>query len=444
MQTLSVLTVEDDAIVVATPTGDRFRLPLDAALRARIASSSGPASEKRVSPREIQAHIRSGLTSEQVAAMTGVPVAFIERFTGPVLAERSYIVESALAVRLPPETEGARSRTFGAVMGERLDALAAKDVRWTSAKEPSGWVLAVAFSADDIQHAARWRFDPKHMRLDPDNVEASTLSQQGVPAALTPRLRAIEPTAPVTIVRPAGPDAALSAPAPVTGPGPRLPHGARVAAVPAEEPDRSRFDSAAFRFPPMERAPKEAEPAAETGTGTTATPERPKPRDVRRTADRPAPAQPAQPAQPRRIDRTDRTDRTESADEAERRRPAGRPERVQDTDELPPTAAIDVVGDVFAPRPATDRPAPAPRREPAPVHRLPVRDAATPVEERPTEPIRRRRDRGRPGLAPVDPTPATPEDAEEPAERPAPAVRPRRGRTSMPSWDEIVFGRDEP
>jgi hypothetical protein len=25
-----------------------------------------------------------------------------------------------------------------------------------------------------------------------------------------------------------------------------------------------------------------------------------------------------------------------------------------------------------------------------------------------------------------------------------PTVRPRRGRTSMPSWDEIVFGRDEP
>jgi hypothetical protein len=23
------------------------------------------------------------------------------------------------------------------------------------------------------------------------------------------------------------------------------------------------------------------------------------------------------------------------------------------------------------------------------------------------------------------------------------SVRPRRGRTSMPSWDEIVFGRDE-
>jgi hypothetical protein len=29
-------------------------------------------------------------------------------------------------------------------------------------------------------------------------------------------------------------------------------------------------------------------------------------------------------------------------------------------------------------------------------------------------------------------------------EQQTPAVRPRRGRTSMPSWDEIVFGRDEP
>ena len=116
MQTLSVLAVEDGAIILASPAGERFRLPVDAALRARITSPIVASDEKRLSPREIQAHVRAGLTADQVAAMTGVPVGFIERFVGPVLAELAYIVESALAVRLPPETDGARSRTFGAVM----------------------------------------------------------------------------------------------------------------------------------------------------------------------------------------------------------------------------------------------------------------------------------------------------------------------------------------
>jgi hypothetical protein len=48
----------------------------------------------------------------------------------------------------------------------------------------------------------------------------------------------------------------------------------------------------------------------------------------------------------------------------------------------------------------------------------------------------RRRDRGRPGFEAPEP--------QQEAEAPAPSSRPRRGRTSMPSWDEIVFGRDEP
>jgi hypothetical protein len=403
MQTLSVLAVEDGVIIVTSPAGEHFRLPLDPALRAQIASPSASAQEKRLSPREIQTHIRSGLTAEQVAAMTGVPVAFIERFVGPVLAERAYIVESALAVRLPPETEGARSRTFGAVMGERLDALAAKDVRWTSAKEPSGWVLAVAFVADDLQHSARWRFDAKHMRLDADNVEASTLSQLGVPAALTPRLRAIEPTAPVTIVPPAESAKAAAA-------RPAAPHGARVAPVPQVEPDRSRFDSAVFRFAPADLAPKAEEQA--------------KPKPEAAAADRSQPT-------------------TDQLAQLQRRR--GERQPAPNAETLPITMSMDAVdtGDVFAARPAPEHREPVERRESASVHQLPVR-SASPSDQRPTEPLRRRRDRSRPGSVPTETVDSGAVEAEEPVDVPSPSARPRRGRTSMPSWDEIVFGRDEP
>ena len=401
MQTLSVVEVEGGALVLAAPSGERFRLPVDAALLARLQQVPPVAPEKRLSPREIQALVRAGRSAEQVAAITGVPVASVERFVGPVLAERAYIVESALAVRLPPETEGARSRTFGAVMSDRLDALAAKDVRWSSAKEPSGWVLAVGFSADDLQHDARWRFDPKHMRLDADNVEASTLSQQGVPAALTPRLRAIEPTAPVTVVPQPAP--AQRSQAPVT---PRV--------VPSDA-DRSRFDSAAFHLPDLDGARRAA-----GGPGEASGP-------ARRRARREPPAA---------------------------------------AEGLPETRAMDVVGpdrtgDVFAPRPSDDRPGqvtPFPARPPA---------DDTPAEDRPTEPLRRRRDRGRAGLTLASSRRPATEPQEERAsgtapsqtsaqaddaagrqeltqeQDAAPVTRPRRGRTSMPSWDEIVFGRDD-
>src|SRR4051812_30468735 len=117
MLTLSVIGVEDGAIVAASATGERYRIPVDEALRASLRDVVPAPQERRLSPREIQAHVRGGLSAQQVSALTGAPVAYVERFVGPVLAELAYIVESALAVRLPPESEGAKPRTFGAVMG---------------------------------------------------------------------------------------------------------------------------------------------------------------------------------------------------------------------------------------------------------------------------------------------------------------------------------------
>jgi len=50
----------------------------------------------------------------------------------------------------------------------------------------------LAFTADQIDHDARWNFDPKKLALSPTNSEAVTLSQQGEAAgALIPRLRAV-------------------------------------------------------------------------------------------------------------------------------------------------------------------------------------------------------------------------------------------------------------
>src|SRR5579875_1032759 len=180
MLTLSVIGVEDGAIIAAGPGGERFRLPVDQELRTRLLQVPSAPTERRLTPREIQTHVRAGLSPQQVSALTGAPVAYIERFVGPVIAEREYVTESARAVRLPPETEGARPKTFGVVMAERLAALAATGVRWTSTKESAGWIVALTFSADGIEHDARWRFDPKRMQLEPENVEAATLSQQGV------------------------------------------------------------------------------------------------------------------------------------------------------------------------------------------------------------------------------------------------------------------------
>ena len=197
MEELKVIGVEDGALLVASDEGARFRLAIDEVLQSRLRHSSPtPGAERKLAPRDIQAHIRSGMSAEDVAAVTGASLDYIQRFEGPVLAEREYVIESALnvavhtAVETDPLAEGA---TFGAVIRSRLAEMGAIGERWASWKEQGGgWIVKLTFVAEQIERDARWSFDPKKSALAPLNGEAVSLSQQGdLPANLLPRLRAV-------------------------------------------------------------------------------------------------------------------------------------------------------------------------------------------------------------------------------------------------------------
>ncbi|HEU0205369.1 MAG TPA: septation protein SepH [Pseudolysinimonas sp.] len=197
MEELKVIGVEDGALLVASDEGARFRLAIDEVLQSRLRQSSPiPGAERKLAPREIQAHIRSGMSAEDVAAVTGAPLDYIQRFEGPVLAEREYVIESALnvAVHTAVETDPfAGGSTFGAVIRSRLADMGAIGERWASWKEQGGgWIVKLTFVSEQIERDARWSFDPKKNALAPLNGEAVSLSQQGdLPASLLPRLRAV-------------------------------------------------------------------------------------------------------------------------------------------------------------------------------------------------------------------------------------------------------------
>ncbi|SEC20301.1 Protein of unknown function [Paramicrobacterium humi] len=229
MQDLKVIGVEDGALVAATEHGERFRIAINDVLLSYLRPPRESRNdEKRLSPREIQAHIRSGMSAEEVAAVTGASIEYVQRFEGPVLAEREHIVGSALSVPVLAtiDVPDGEEPTFGVAIAARLEGLRATGERWTSWKEPGGgWVVKLSFTAETIDHDARWSFDPKKRTLAPLNREAVTLSKQGdLPHGMIPRLRAVEADA-----------------------------------APPREPavhDESRFDSGAFRF----RDPDEADP----------------------------------------------------------------------------------------------------------------------------------------------------------------------------------------
>ncbi|SIR55688.1 septation protein SepH [Microbacterium sp. RURRCA19A] len=200
MEQLKVIGTEDDVLVVATETGERFALPLDEVLRAearraRRGREHDDERAPRPSPRDIQAHIRAGLSAREVATLLGARVEDVERFEGPVLAEREHVVAQALAV--PVLLGGALEHdgpvTFGTAVRAKLAEAGASSERWTSWKDSSGWMVKLEFTANGIDHDARWGFDPRRSTLSPQNSDAIQLSRQGsLPEGLIPRLRALD------------------------------------------------------------------------------------------------------------------------------------------------------------------------------------------------------------------------------------------------------------
>lgn len=333
MEQLKVIGTEDDKLVLATESGERFTLAVDAVLRSELrragkdrdSDDRGP----RPSPREIQQHIRAGMSATEVAALLGARLEDVARFERPVLAEREHIVSQALAipVLLGAELEHDAHVTFGTAVRAKLAEAGATSERWTSWKEGNAWIVKLEFTANGIDHDARWSFEPRRSTLSPQNADAIQLSRQGsLPEGLIPRLRALDTPLPK---------------------------------------DDTRFDSGAF-------GPRRVE-----------LDEAPAPIDA------PAPASPAvQDAAIKRAPDAAVTS-TETADllEALRRRRGQR-----------------------EPLPGTD---PAPTRSSAPVALF---------------------DALEPGYDESEPQP-------EPEEAPAADAGARKkGRSSMPSWDEIVFG----
>ncbi|MDR7186116.1 hypothetical protein J2X85_003152 [Microbacterium trichothecenolyticum] len=203
MEQLKVIGTEDDKLILATESGERFTLEVDDVLRGELRKArrerESDVQTPRPSPREIQAHIRSGLSAREVAELLGARVEDIVRFEGPVLAEREHIVGQALAVPvlLGGDFEGDGQTTFGSAVRAKLAEAGAIGERWTSWKEPTGWTVKLEFTSNDIGHDARWGFDPRRSTLSPLNADAIQLSRQGsLPEGLIPRLRALDAVPP--------------------------------------------------------------------------------------------------------------------------------------------------------------------------------------------------------------------------------------------------------
>jgi len=197
MRELTVVDVDGLTLVLSNGEEKQYRVSIDESTLHRLRSARSSHDRPRVSPREIQARFRAGLSAQEVAEVTGATVETVQRYEGPVLAEREHILNTALAVATHTSIEtddGHTTSAFGAVIRSRLNALGATAQRWASWKEEDGsWVIKVEFTSSGIEHDARWSFEPRKHSLNPLNSDAGSLSQKGdLSSGLIPRLRAVD------------------------------------------------------------------------------------------------------------------------------------------------------------------------------------------------------------------------------------------------------------
>lgn len=201
MQDLRLVGVHDDGehLLLSGAGGEMFQLPIDEALRAASRSSAKAASAAppvAMSPRDIQARIRSGATAADVAELSGLPLAKVERYEGPVLAEREYVAQQARKIEVASPSPG--HEVYRSAFGDnpasledmvahrlRAHGIEASSVEWDSWRRPDGsWTVAARFEAKKDGTAgigeeppALWTFSPARKSLQNANRWAQQLSE---------------------------------------------------------------------------------------------------------------------------------------------------------------------------------------------------------------------------------------------------------------------------
>ncbi|MFC7402203.1 septation protein SepH [Citricoccus sp. GCM10030269] len=207
MQELRLVGVREDGghLLLSNEAGEEFSLPVTEALRAaatrpigRPSARAADAAEGVVTPRDIQARIRAGATAEEVAAESGVDLDRVRKYEGPVLAERDWIARQARQVEVAAPSPGhdLYRSTFGeepAVLGDmvrhRLTVLGMDpgSARWDAWRTDDGsWTVSLDFSTEGSdstgstigdQPPALWTYRQSSRHLTNQNRWAQVLSE---------------------------------------------------------------------------------------------------------------------------------------------------------------------------------------------------------------------------------------------------------------------------
>lgn len=127
-----------------------------------------------LSPREIQARIRAGASPAEVAAQAGLEEADIQGFAGPVLGEREFVANSALASTIRRRGENAH-RNLGELVADRMRqrGIKAEEIVWDAwRQEDLRWRVVGVLRDEAGERRAEFIYDRKARLSTAHNADA--------------------------------------------------------------------------------------------------------------------------------------------------------------------------------------------------------------------------------------------------------------------------------
>lgn len=196
MADLRLVGITDDGarLILERADGGQEHVAVDPRLRSLLQRPSAEATqtqldlESRLSPREIQARIRSGQSTNEVAAEAGISVERVERFAGPILHEREHIAQEAAKVSVRRDDHGA-VMLLGELVGQRLEqrGVPRDGMQWDAwRRDDGGWEVRLDYLAGGKERSAEWVYDPARRTMTADDDEARWLLEEEPTAAVTP------------------------------------------------------------------------------------------------------------------------------------------------------------------------------------------------------------------------------------------------------------------
>ena len=158
----------DGRSLIVVVDGEQLAIPADDKLRAALRNDRARMGqleiemESALRPRDIQARIRAGESLEAVAQAAGVPMAQIEPFAAPVIAEREHIAGLAQSNPVRRAGDAVAHRSLRAVVSDRLlsRGIDADSVDWDAWRSGERrWTVRLSYESGSAHRQADFTYD---------------------------------------------------------------------------------------------------------------------------------------------------------------------------------------------------------------------------------------------------------------------------------------------